>query len=241
MFEAEAAALRELAAAEALRVPRPICCDASSSHAWLVCEYLPLTATPRVPDVAAAWRSAGRGLAALHRVRSAQFGWHRDNWIGSTPQPNGFSDDWVTFFRQQRLQFQLQLAAQHGFTGALQRKGERVLAEMELLFDDYQPLPSLLHGDLWRGNLAFVGVDGVIFDPALYYGDRESDLAMSELFGGFASAFYAGYREAWPLDGGYARRRPLYQLYHLLNHLNIFGGGYAADAEAAMDRLLAAI
>lgn len=113
---------------------------------------------------------------------------------------------------------------------------------MERFFDGYSPLPSLLHGDLWSGNVAFAR-DGepVIFDPAVYYGDREADLAMTELFGGFDTSFYAAYQSAYPLDAGYPVRRTLYNLYHILNHANLFGGGYVRQAEAMMDRLLAEV
>ncbi len=165
-----------------------------------------------------------------------------DNWIGRTPQPNGWQHDWIAFRREQRLGFQLQLAAQNGFGGALQRDGEQLLARLDGLFDGYVPVPSLLHGDLWGGNHGFLA-DGtpVVFDPALYVGDRECDLAMSELFGGFAADFYAAYRASWPLDAGYAVRKTLYNLYHILNHANLFGGGYAAQAARMTAALLAHI
>ncbi|QQS55814.1 MAG: fructosamine kinase family protein [Candidatus Competibacteraceae bacterium] len=235
MFEAEAAGLAELAATEAVRVPLPIGHGTAAGLAFLVLEYLPLGGGgPRALDL------LGHQLAALHRIPQAFFGWHRNNTIGSTPQPNDRGDDWITFWRERRLGFQLELAAHHGHGGELRRRGEQLLARFAGLFIGYRPVPALLHGDLWSGN-AGCTVDGdpVIFDPACYYGDREADLAMTELFGGFPECFYAAYREALPLDVGYPQRRTLYNLYHVLNHLNLFGGGYRAQAEHMIDQLLA--
>jgi protein-ribulosamine 3-kinase len=233
LFEAEAAGLAELAAANAVRVPRVICLGVAAGRAYLVLEHLALQSRG---DAA----SLGRQLAQQHRVSAERFGGARDNWIGATPQPNAWSDDWIDFWRERRLGFQLRLAAQNGYGGALQRDGETLMARLDGFFGDTCPAPSLLHGDLWGGNHGFLA-DGepVIFDPAVYYGDRECDLAMSELFGGFAPAFHAAYREAWPLDPGYATRRTLYNLYHILNHANMFGGGYAAQAQRMIAQLLA--
>lgn len=182
----------------------------------------------------------GHQLAALHRQPRPYFGWHRDNAIGSTPQLNGRHDDWIEFWRERRLGFQLDLAGRNGHCGSLQRQGEQLRARLAGLFEGYRPTPALLHGDLWSGNAASIA-DGqpVIFDPAVYYGDREADLAMTELFGGFPERFYAAYREALPLEAGYASRRTLYNLYHALNHLNLFGSGYRAQAEGMIAQLLA--
>jgi len=233
LFEAEAAGLAELAAANAVRVPRVVCHGIAAGQAYLVLEYLPLK-----PHGDAA--QLGRQLAQQHRVSAPQFGWTRDNWIGATPQPNAWCDGWIDFWREQRLGFQLRLAAENGYGGALQRDGETLMVRLADFFAAYRPVPSLLHGDLWGGNHGFLA-DGtaVIFDPAVYFGDRECDLAMSELFGGFAPDFYAAYREAWPLDAGYAVRKTLYNLYHVLNHANLFGGGYAAQAQRMLTQLLA--
>ena len=232
MFAAEMAGLHELAAAGSLKVPAPLCCGDDGTNAFLVMEFLELD---RSGDSA----ELGQGLARLHRHRRSQFGWERDNTIGTSTQINTFSDDWVEFWKLQRLQFQLQLAAAKGYTGRLQSQGERLLNEMHKLFDGYQPEPALLHGDLWSGNYAFArGGQPVIFDPAVYYGDRETDLAMTELFGGFSVEFYSAYRAAYPLDEGYAVRKQLYNLYHVLNHLNLFGGGYLSQAESMIGNLL---
>ena len=233
LFEAEAAGLAELAAANAVRVPRVTCLGVAAGRAYLVLEHLSLQSRG---DAA----SLGRRLAQQHRVSAERFGGARDNWIGATPQPNAWTDDWVDFWREQRLGFQLKRAARNGYGGTLQSDGETLMARLDGFFGDTRPTPSLLHGDLWGGNHGFLA-DGqpVIFDPAVYYGDRECDLAMSELFGGFAPAFHAAYREAWPLDPGYATRRTLYNLYHILNHANMFGGGYAAQAQRMIAQLLA--
>ncbi len=233
MFEAEAAGLTELAASQTVRVPKPVSWGSAADLAWLALEYLPLGGT-------GAMATLGRQLAALHRQPQPYFGWRRDNTIGSTLQRNTRSDDWIEFWREQRLSLQLELAAKNGYGDGLQRQGEALLARLAGLFVSYQPTPALLHGDLWSGN-AGATVDGepVVFDPAVYYGDREADLAMTELFGGFPACFYAAYREAWPLDAGYVQRRMLYNLYHVLNHLNLFGGGYLAQAERLIAQLLA--
>jgi len=235
MFEAEADGLQAMAETNSVRVPRPTCHGSDGTQAWLVMEYIPSGAAS--PGSAAA---LGRQLAAMHRSTRPQFGWHRDNTIGSTPQHNAERPDWVSFWRDRRLGFQLRLAADNGHRGALQRDGERLLGRVDQLLSGHQPVPSLLHGDLWSGN-AGTDADGrpLIFDPACYYGDREADIAMTELFGGFAPAFHAAYREAWPLDDGYPLRRTLYNLYHILNHANLFGGGYSAQAMGMIQSLLA--
>lgn len=235
MFEAEAEGLRELAAADALRVPAPICAGLAGDTAFLALESIRFgragsTSLSRL----------GEALAALHRVTAPEYGWRRDNTLGPTPQPNGVTDDWVRFWRDRRLGYQLSLAAHNGHRGALLRDGERLLAGLDGILRSHRPAASLLHGDLWSGNYA---VDDrgapVIFDPAVYYGDREADLAMTELFGGFPPEFYAAYREAYPLQPGYALRKTLYNLYHVLNHLNLFGGGYLDQAHSMIQRLLA--
>jgi fructosamine-3-kinase len=156
-------------------------------------------------------------LANAHRRPGPRFGWSRDNYIGSTPQANAWCDDWAEFWRDRRLRPQLELAASKGF--------DVEMPSLHLL-ENHEPQPSLLHGDLWSGNAGFTAQGPVVFDPAVYYGDREADLAMTELFGGFPREFYDAYRKEWPVDEGYARRKHLYNLYHLLNHLNLFGAGY---------------
>ncbi|WP_295454408.1 fructosamine kinase family protein [uncultured Thiodictyon sp.] len=234
MFEAEAAGLAELAAAGALRVPAPVCWGQTATRNFLVLERLELGGPTR-------GATAGRQLAELHRSGSATFGWSRDNFIGATPQSNTPSHDWAAFWRDQRLGFQLELAARNGYARGLQDAGEQLRCDLDAVLT-HRPQPALLHGDLWGGNLGWLP-DGapVIFDPAVYYGDREADLAMTELFGGFGADFYAAYREAWPLDPGYTVRKTLYNLYHILNHLNLFGSGYLGQARGMIDRLLAEV
>jgi len=233
---AEVDGLARLAASGAIRVPRVLAFDSSQTEAWLELEWLDLHA----PDAGSDARM-GEALARLHAVTGPSFGLERDNAIGATPQPNSPSGDWAGFWRDRRLSFQLELAERNGHDGRLQDRGRRLLDRVGSFFAGYHPRPSLLHGDLWAGNRAALA-DGtpVTFDPAVYYGDREADLAMTRLFGGFGPRFYEAYALAWPLDAGAAARRDLYNLYHVLNHLNLFGGGYRAQAEAMIDRLLAA-
>ncbi len=235
MFSAEAAGLATLAATHTLRVPQVIAQGCAAGHSFLVLEHLLLGGR-------GAERQLGAQLAALHRATAGHFGFPADNFIGATPQPNHWHEDWITFWREQRLGWQLRLAARNGCYDRLQTLGTRLMENLPAFFDGYAPRPSLLHGDLWSGNHGFLP-DGtpVIFDPAAYYGDRECDLAMTELFGGYGVDFYAGYHAAWPLHAGYAKRRELYNLYHILNHANLFGGGYARQAEGMLHRLLAAI
>jgi len=232
MFEAESAGLEEMAATRTIRVPRPLCTGIAGNQAYLVMEEIRFGAAG---DSAA----AGTRLAAMHRHSRQQFGWERDNTIGSTPQPNDWSSDWIDFWRRRRLGFQLQLAADNGHGGALQRRGEQLLERFPALID-HAPSPSLIHGDLWGGNIGYdLEGEPVIYDPAVYYGDREAEIAMTELFGGPGPRFLAAYNEAWPLDSGYPVRKTLYNLYHILNHLNLFGGGYGGQALSMIDRLLA--
>ncbi|MEI7997039.1 MAG: fructosamine kinase family protein [Methylococcaceae bacterium] len=237
MFEAEYAGLQAITKTQTVRVPAPVVCGKTSQHSFLVLEYIDLG-----PSTQASERLLGRQLALLHQQKQPYFGWHRDNTIGSTLQFNRPSHDWLTFWREQRLGFQLKLAADNGYGGSLQTNGDRLCSDMAALFANYLPQPSLLHGDLWAGN-ASVDKRGspVIFDPACYYGDREADLAMTELFRGFSRDFYAAYQADWPLDHGFGTRKTFYNLYHILNHLNLFGGGYLRQAESMMNMLLAEI
>ncbi len=236
MFAAEAAGLQTLAAAHAIRVPRPLLWGLSGEQAYLVLEYLELT-SPRSHTASL----LGSQLAQLHRTLSpnGSYGWERNNTIGSTPQLNSWQQNWPDFYREYRLLYQVKLACQQGYRGQWVAQAEQVMAELEAFFQDYRPDPALLHGDLWSGNYGALA-DGspVIFDPAPYYGDRETDLAMTELFGGFPAEFYQAYQRAYPLDGGYANRKPLYQLYHWLNHLNLFGEGYLGSVQRALQQCL---
>lgn len=223
-FEAEALALGQIAETETLRVPRALAVVDGEEASYLVLEYI----EPR-PSRGGDWRALGHQLAALHAIRQPRFGWGRDNLIGATPQPNPQADDWAEFFRVHRLEHQIRLNRDKGFAP---RAAAQLLDSVGALLAGHAPWPSLLHGDLWSGNVAFdAGGAPFVFDPASYCGDREADLAFTEFFGGFPPAFYEAYRDALPLDSGYERRKTLYNLYHCLNHAYLFGGGYASEAE----------
>jgi fructosamine-3-kinase len=231
MFAAESAGLIEIAATQTITVPTVICGGVTDQHAYLALSYLDLAG--RSPQ---AWEKLGAELAALHRFNPGdRFGWHRNNTIGSTPQINDWHDNWVEFFANQRLGYQFQLATARGgrFSGQ-----QRLLAKLPEILN-HRPKPSIVHGDLWGGNAGFTasGVP-VIFDPATYWGDREVDLAMTELFGGFPRAFYAGYESVYPLTAGYQQRKVVYNLYHLLNHYNLFGSSYESQANRAIESAL---
>lgn len=234
LFEAEADGLGELEGAGAIRVPRPVTLGCAGSQAYLVLEWLQLGGREDAAEL-------GRRLARLHRRTRPEFGWRRDNHIGATPQPNAPMPRWTDFFRERRLGFQLALARDNAAPAKLLRLTEEVMERMEDFFPGPAPVASLLHGDLWGGNHGYVDGIPVLFDPAVYYGDREADLAMTELFGGYPARFYAAYQEAWPLDSGYATRKHLYNLYHLINHFNLFGGGYAEQASGLARQLLAQV
>jgi len=236
MFAAEAAGLDELCQANAVRIPRVLSVGREGAYAWLALEWIQLSATA----TPAAESALGERLALQHRRAAAAFGWHRDNTIGRTPQSNGWSESWVTFFRERRLRYQLDLAGRNGYSERLQPQADELLERLGGFFTDYRPAASLLHGDLWGGNWAAAeGGEPVIFDPAVYYGDREADLAMTRLFGGFGAGFYAAYEAAWALDAGARTRCDLYNLYHVLNHANLFGDGYIPQARTLIRRLLA--
>jgi len=217
-FAAEADGLEALRDA-GLRAPEPLAHGVAGDEAYLLLEFLELGDRG---DFAA----LGRMLANAHRKPGPRFGWHRNNYIGSTPQQNGWCDDWAEFWLTRRMRPQLELARRNGFD-----------LEVKIDLGNHRPLPSLLHGDLWSGNAGFTAQGPVVFDPAVYYGDREADLAMTELFGGFPREFYAAYNEVFPLPAGYEKRKHLYNLYHLLNHLNLFGVGYLGQLKANLGLL----
>jgi len=232
IFLVEADALEELIQTQTIRVPKPIVHGISKGKAFLVLEYILLESAK--PDSQA---KAGEQLARLHQHTASQFGWKQDNVIGATLQVNRWNDSWIDFYREHRLQYQFDLAKRNGRTFA----GADVLLDgLDSFFVDYEPEPSLLHGDLWGGNMSFdVQGNPVIYDPATYYGDRETDIAFTEMFGGFSPEFYQAYDQAWPLDSGFSIRKELYNLYHYLNHYNLFGGGYANTAQSIITRLIA--
>lgn len=229
-FDAEAQALAEIGAAAALRAPQVLACGAHGGCAYLLLEWIELAQSGD-------WLAAGRGLARLHGRTQQQYGWHRDNTIGASPQANAATASWAEFYRERRLRPQFALATALG-QRRLAALEARACAASDALLEAFAPSASLLHGDLWRGNLAF-DRDGrpVLFDPATYYGDAETDIAMSRLFGGFPQEFYRAYADARAPLAGAADRLPLYQLYHVLNHANIFGGAYVGQAIAMIEGL----
>lgn len=247
VLEAEADGLAALAATATIRVPALAGCwvDPACDLAVLALEWLAFA-----PGVDRAWgERLGRQLAALHRAEPplgrACFGWRRDNWIGGTPQRNRPSADdgvagWVEFFGSERLDAMVEKLAAAGAPAPLLAAVCRLVSELPRFFDDgHVPRPSLIHGDLWSGNWAALA-DGspVVFDPAVSVSDAEAELAMMELFGAPPAGFWPAYREAFGLHPGYPKRRALYQLYHLLNHALLFGGGYARQSLSIAEQLL---
>lgn len=234
LFTAERRGLELLRSAEALRVPAVLAHTEAVGDCpgFIVMEWL-----GRGADTAEAAAALGRGLAAMHRVTATTFGLEYDNFIGANPQPNRSTGDWVSFFREQRLGFQMELARGKGHLPSERaRRLERLLARLEAWLPT-DPPASLLHGDLWGGNwLVTASGEPALIDPAAYYGHREAELAFTELFGGFPATFYAAYNQAWPLDSSYEERKALYNLYHLLNHLNLFGESYGGSVDAVLRR-----
>lgn len=233
MFEAEAAGLEALGATRTIGVPRVLAVGAVASSAFLALEWLDLGG-----GSGSAQARLGERLAAMHRHGGDAFGWHRDNTIGATPQPNPRMADWLTFWREARLGHQLELAVTRGLPETLAVRLRRLLASLDRWLGGHRPASSIVHGDLWGGNWAVtVAGEPCIFDPAVYWGDREVDVAMTRLFGGFSARFYAAYESAWPLPDGAEARAELYNLYHLLNHFNLFGAGYAGAIDTSLARL----
>lgn len=234
-FPPEAAGLRALRDADPpLRIPEPTAVKEREEGApgFLLMEWI--ESGQKSPSF---WSDFGRGLAELHRHTSDRYGFSSDNFIGRLPQTNDWSDDWVHFFRTNRLARQVEMARERkrwrsSWDGHLERLAHRLT---EIL--PRHPEASILHGDLWGGNF-LVAQSGraALIDPAAYFGHREADLAMTRLFGGFEAEFYAAYEEAWPFEAGYEERCEIYNLYHLINHLNHFGSGYAASVERILTR-----
>ncbi|MEE9327183.1 MAG: fructosamine kinase family protein [Cocleimonas sp.] len=235
MFIAEAEGLKEILNSKSIRTPKVICHGTSNEISYLVLEYIKLQSQRKLAKT-------GKQLADMHKYHAKTYGWKRDNTIGSTPQLNNRNNNWVSFWKNERLLFQLELAKNNGYSNKAYENCLKLIENLALFFAHYNPKPSLLHGDLWGGNCASDEKGNpVLYDPAVYYGDRETDIAMTELFGGFSAEFYASYNEHYPLDSGYKIRKKLYNLYHILNHFNIFGGGYASQAENMTLQLLAEI
>lgn len=226
MFEKEANGLRELGKAKALRIPEVV----NVTRHWLLLEYIPQGRVDRN-----FFRSFGEKFATLHRYSAETYGFSEDNFIGATPQLNtpsaNAAKDWSAFYWENRLLPQYYLAEKRGYGGELQQPFAKLEGKIADIIGDSEESPALLHGDLWSGNfLVDEAGDACIIDPAVYYGHREADLAMTRLFGGFEAEFYRAYNETWPLPAGYEYRENLYKLYHVLNHLNLFGSGYLSQS-----------
>jgi protein-ribulosamine 3-kinase len=233
MLHAEAQGLRELRRSQTVRVPELI----AGAPDFLLLEYIPSGAARP-----GSYHQLGRQFARLHQFRGSRFGFSEDNFLGASPQSNraesAEQQNWCAFYATHRLEFQGQLAEQKGWaTPELRRGLTRLLERLPELLQGTEEPPSLLHGDLWSGNhLMDAEGQGWLIDPAVYYGHREADLAMTTLFGGFPSEFYQGYDEVYPRLPGWQQREPLYHLYHLLNHLNLFGGSYAGQIQRILSR-----
>lgn len=229
-FEAEAEGLNHLQQAQLFRIPKVICLGTVGEHCFLVLEHITMTS-----GNAQNWYSFGEKLARLHQSQTQEmYGWQEDNYIGLTPQPNKWDKKWSRFFAEQRIGFMLQLLAEKGQNLA---DIDTVVDSVQNLLNGHTPTASMLHGDLWQGNTGFHKEQAVMFDPAFYFGDREADLAMTELFSKFPQAFYDGYESVWPIEEDYAYRKTVYQLYHLLNHALLFGGHYIQSAQATIKNL----
>ena len=236
MFMAEADGLLALSACEAFRIPRMVGFGKNEFFSYIILEYLELRPLKSREDNI----KAGHALACLHQNLGRRYGWPTDNFIGETPQHNRWHNKWHDFFANERLRPQLQLAGEYALPKAFLSAGEKLMERLPELIGDHHPKASLLHGDLWQGNIAMdPSGNPALFDPAVYYGDSETDLAMSELFGGFSSDFYTAYHAVRPIDKAYGLRRKLYQLYHVLNHLNLFGPSYSSQAKGLIESLLA--
>lgn len=230
MFPAEARGLEALGAR--IRTPQVVAAGSVDGTAYLLLEWLDLGP---VNDAA-----LGEALAELHAEPEPAFGWPEDNFIGAMPQLGGENDDWARLYGQRRLAPQLDWAAERGLPSDTIDAGRELIGALPAFFSDYHPYPALIHGDMWGANHGALA-DGtpVLFDPATYRADREAEIAMTELFGGFAPAFYRAYESHLPLDPGFSVRKTLYNLYHVLNHFNLFGGGYGSRAGGMIRRLLA--
>jgi fructosamine-3-kinase len=229
MFEAESEGLDEIEKSKTILCPEVIAVGEIENKSFLILEYIKMTNS-------GSWSYAGERLAELHKFTNSRFGWHRENTIGTSLQLNKYEDDWITFFKKMRLGYQFALAKKNGLK---LHDTEKLIENLDLFFNGYKPQASLLHGDLWSGNISFTDLgELVIYDPAVYFGDRETDLAMTELFGRFSSSFYESYHNKYPINEGYAKRKPIYQLYHILNHFNLFGGSYGVQSQNIINSLI---
>ncbi len=232
MFITEAESLSQLDQSQSIHVPEFVTYGTTRNNSFLILKYDEISVLEDGSDS----YLAGEQLATLHLWdEQKQFGFEHDNYIGLTLQPNAWSKNWARFFSEQRIGWQLQLLKDKGI----------ILTDIDGFVDtvyqtlsDHNPKPSLLHGDLWTGNLGNTAQGPLFYDPASYWGDRECDIAMSKLFGQFPKEFYQGYNHIYPLPDDYENRINLYNLYHILNHCNCFGGSYLSQAETMIERLI---
>jgi fructosamine-3-kinase len=229
-FQAEAEGLQHLNKTQLFKVPNVVTTGVVSGHSFLVLEFIHMT-----KEEDTSWQSFGHSLAQMHQTHQQQmFGWQEDNFIGRTPQSNQWQKKWCHFYAEQRIGFMLQLLHEKGHHLA---NIDKIVGSVKKLLAGHNPQASMLHGDLWKGNTGFYKGQAVIFDPAFYYGDRETDIAMTELFGRFPESFYQAYNDTFPLDDNYQYRKPIYQLYHTLNHALLFEGYYLDSAKSILKNL----
>lgn len=231
-FEAEAYSLSKIKQLNTISCPDVITSGTTLDKSYLVLEYLPINHANTKN-----WLLFGKQLAQMHQQSShGQFGWQHDNFIGNTLQPNDWRSNWRTFFAEQRIGWQLQLLSEKSIKlGDI----EYIITTCHDALLHHQVSPCLVHGDLWQGNVGFTEEGVYIFDPACYFGDREVDIAMTELFGHMPDEFYQGYQEIYPLEKGYEKRKLIYNFYHTLNHANLFAGIYIEQSKAKLARILA--
>ncbi|AMG31928.1 fructosamine kinase family protein [Grimontia hollisae] len=230
VFEAEAESLRHLANSGEVSIPQVVYIGIIKEKSVLVLNFIPM----KPLDDENAYL-LGKELANLHKWgEQLEYGFDIDNFIGTTEQRNSWHRKWANFFADHRIGFQLKLAEERGMSFG---DVERIVNEVKERLNGHQPKASLLHGDLWKGNASSTMSGPIIYDPACYWGDREVDIAMTHLFGGFPESFYKGYEEVWPLDPGFEKRKDIYNLYHMLNHCLLFGGPYLTETEALINKL----
>ncbi len=240
MFQAEYDALSQIKStidhSDIIVCPKPILTGTYKEHSFLLLDCLNLLNTSKSSSD---WNALGRGLASLHSCRKDIFGWHRKSTIGSTPQPNNQCDNWIEFWTEHRLLHQVKLAYDSGFSI---NGFDRIISKIGELFKNYDPYPSLIHGDLWSGNVGFeAGGKPAIFDPASYCADREAEFGIIHMFGGFPDEFFNGYDSILKRSDDFFRRKYLYQVYHELNHLNLFGGSYLPSVLSSVKKILTEI
>lgn len=231
-FEAEAECIKALRKSSTVSLPELVHVGKSKEHSFLILNYLP---TKPMDDPKQSYLF-GQQLANLHAWgEQKEYGFDFDNYLGSTLQPNKWDKKWSRFFAEQRIGWQLQLMREKGIELVDISDFTRLVQDR---LQSHTPRPSLLHGDLWNGNVACSAFGPICYDPASYWGDRECDVAMTELFQGFLPEFYQGYQSILPLDSSYEERKDIYNLYHVLNHYNLFGGHYLDMAERAVNKIL---